>query len=1251
MGFITIPIPRLSIPNRIHTPSSTTTLTDRTAKTISTRRSSKSNKSITKKSDDVLDVSKLIIKNGIFQPDINNKVSSYRPEIISTVDYQPIYLDNPINQELSLPGKYIELQHQASYLYRDLMTEFIAKASDKLFATYKNPVRELLETIIKRINSVVGESEFQIDFFHKINQSLSELVDLIDFKALSNSSISTERFYNLKEFFAQNLSYQENQYDSFTSTKIFYQFLSDLLAILENYSFNLVNIVDSDRANDSSLSEIDKTYSITSNFTFTIKNIQDSQEIKFATNSKVFGSFYSSLPTNKTDRIKILTTVLSKEFRVSRALGNSSIVNANSLNKFGIERQGNPFNNIIGIVGKSIFEDVSGRGSLAGIGKIIPESSNLKDAKFSVLPFEKKYIDLQGTNQTYIPGTDYFVNSIFDLAQEIDKVKGVSLPAFNTAPIKKFVSDTADRVTHAASILEDFLDLERSVDRFENLDSEDLFKQVIKAVGYGCLNPGGDPQLLADGGDVAAQYKVIDSHKEIINSVFKFASEDNKTKELLFQFLLLYALKPSESRKTKYWEKLRKEIGIIQNVSQVSVSKTATKFDLNDETFPYDIYIRNLARRIEKRIFWKFSQQNIVNKSGASVSGRIGNSFYTIYALKIDDIFNALLTPQTIESTNSNLRDSFISSVVEFVQLRAGGGNGLAHLIPDGTFRTRYNFLGLSTQFMLLYELFLSTSFYIIPTYFKVTSEQLTALTENNKNVGGQYIISEALLAGNASIQVQSVIPLFVTSTGQQTELQISKNALRDFYNKNPGIKAIKDNFVSIMTKLIKEEKIIKNAIYLLRSYVYRLEYVNSKISSTFNSTNVYSLWEKIGKDFPYEDFIKTASGPNQVKTLSYLLDSYKSDMKQSLNSANPKIQKYIGKNMPSLLSTNLIPTEIKEIMYLFFSSSGFLGNNSRNIKLFTVGIPSNFSSSLVERVSSANLQQLAKTKQNDIIKVCVHKNDIQYDDIVFKPQEFLFDLSLYQNMEDLINIKPNPGENFDKIMNRNFLTDYASITSKRKFSLVKTNNSSDIFSEKQYDFLTRSEKTSLMFNHFSSYMTYIYILLLTGMNLSEETFYIDAKQLPGEIDPTADVENDIETLFKRYVEMLIKKPINKNRSIKKLSEDETLPIEIRDKLKLFDMGNFSVSPKMIKEHLMSPRIFDRVFNIPVDINKFEIDIKKTLDTSSGKNAWNQKFIQDNILTKEIGGITKYYFKPKESDNTIFEEYFVTLEIVSELDS
>ena len=200
----------------------------------------------------------------------------------------------------------------------------------------------------------------------------------------------------------------------------------DLNRLLSAYSVNLIDLQDNDRANDFSPVKIDRTYNTTNSFEFNINNFSTTGEISInASEESFFTKFLNSLPPNPNDRIKLLTYLLAKEYSMSRGLGDST--NQTLLQHAGYSRtrRENPFKNILGVVGDTIFESPIGvANSLASLMFIDSGLSNVK-----VLTFESKFVDSDDQQYTHVPGTSFFVDSILT----------VDGKAWNANPLTSYV--------------------------------------------------------------------------------------------------------------------------------------------------------------------------------------------------------------------------------------------------------------------------------------------------------------------------------------------------------------------------------------------------------------------------------------------------------------------------------------------------------------------------------------------------------------------------------------------------------------------------------------------------------------------------------------------------------------------------------------------------------------------------------------------------------------------------------------------
>ena len=83
-------------------------------------------------------------------------------------------------------------------------------------------------------------------------------------------------------------------------------------------------------------------------------------------------------------------------------------------------------------------------------------------------------------------------------------------------------------------------------------------------------------------------------------------------------------------------------------------------------------------------------------------------------------------------------------------------------------------------------------------------------------------------------------------------------------------------------------------------------------------------------------------------------------------------------------------------------------------------------------------------------------------------------------------------------------------------------------------------------------------------------------------------------------------------------------------------------SPNLFYNSVLSPKLFERVFFIPIDAeNDFELDMAKTNSTPSGRTTWGSDDFQQNKLITKDG---KYYLIPTTSDQIVLDSFFVTIE-------
>lgn len=403
---------------------------------------------------DNLDITRTKIENDSFVPISENGISNYRPEIIATIDFAPIWkpgrieFNNQLYRNNSPIGEFLNFQYQTKHLRQETLQALIANIKNDLKS---DPFIE----IKKDFESQMSKVENDLNFLNTIVQNIQTINGSIDIKNIPDNHyvIGNRPLPTLRKFATTTMQYNDTQYDNFSETKIILQMLFDLTNILSDYSVNLLNLRDNDRISDQSPSNIDTTYTLQDGFSFSIKNFRSASDLTNALN--IFEQFTQSIPEQPDSVIKLLTYLIAKEYLVSTGLGNVS--NQDLLNKYRstniVNALGQPavddsdiFENILGKVGSNIFEvPESSPNSLASLMYINPGIGR----NFQVLPFENRYIISNDRTVTYVPGTSYFSDSIIKTNNS----------TWNIEPYVAFAENFAKKYTDAYSAIKKLLNL------------------------------------------------------------------------------------------------------------------------------------------------------------------------------------------------------------------------------------------------------------------------------------------------------------------------------------------------------------------------------------------------------------------------------------------------------------------------------------------------------------------------------------------------------------------------------------------------------------------------------------------------------------------------------------------------------------------------------------------------------------------------------------------------------------------------
>jgi hypothetical protein len=1206
--------------------------------TVSTTNSSTTKPSSLRYTNDVLDLSETNIKNSQFEPIEKYGITSLRPEILCISNFVPVVFDQNSQTELTDAGRLLRLQHQIL----NIRNETLKKTIDSMDAWNSIRTQESISNIKNDFEKFLSGTQKTIEYFDKFINALENAEEGLNIKKVRYSA--GLKVLSLESFFEKTLQYSKQKQRYFSNSKMYLQMCSDFRAVLENYSFNLLNLSDPDRLEDFDPINIDNTYTTKDGFVFSIDAIRSLNSPENASSAAIFTKTMNSLPTDLGDRIKLLITLLSKEYRVSKNMGTNSIASILS-SKFSQADSGNPFDNIVGIPGNTILDIPVGEGSLSSL-VYLPVSNNS-----TVLPFETKYIDSPNKGKTYIPGSNYFFDTILSTANNRQ---------FNTKPFVDYV-DLANRiVSDSENAIKSLLNLNSK--ETSRIDPDTMLKSFLESVNSS-IN-----------GIVSA--KSINKDQATVIALYKLANSDTKLKNMLFQFLIFSGIATQNRENNKI---------VFQNLARELKSSTAISYarivanlavDLTDtkKLGVLQSYLQILATDIEDRVFLLVSGREIPNRSTGNQTTQqletdnnylsfdiLGNVDFNpdrrIVFLNEGDIRTILMTlvvPGSVASTT--LFSEFLNMSNE-ITLAASTSGISSYLLPDQTGRTRYNFLSTSMQLLLIFEIISSLSNkYTFVEFSKTRYKNKLALdVDTRSNNFVRSSISDLLgiaLDPSETRSVEQVVQArsvqnFADSwnamvefarTGimpqQQTAVTISGNPEQNITVVNreqtpPGQEhtELALGLRTILTKVDEENKVINDFILLFKQIATQLSNTKTVLLNTFNTESIISFLEE-----GTIDELSIARNPTQLRLASFLLSEFNDNTtsNQTENSKEKQQNNYdsiIVNDVPSEQQMKLMFAMLKEPEF------GFATQADERLRIVSIGIPAGFAGKLSDRINSTKIQKESFfQKQSDVVRINVYKTDMRFEDIVFKPKSFIFDLSLFQPTHLLNNIEPRDGESFNLLQNRFQIADFQNPKHKKFLTVESIQNNNT------YSFLSKEQKRNMVKNHVQSSLLELYIRLMSNLKIREDAFSEEI-YVPG-----SNVNVMLLSTVKDYIQNVYDENLG-NATIQQILENENINIGVRDTIKLFAYGSKAFEPQLIRQEIVSSKLFDRIFHIPVSTEGFELDLELTRRTESGRKALLQNFIQQRIIEGNNNKLIFSNQSPKDAQaDVVFADFFVTVE-------
>jgi len=1011
----------------------------------------------------------------------------------------------------------------------------------------------------------------------------------------------------------------ENVRQTYSSTKLWMQMLLELKEVLRTHSLSLIDIDPSNQRNDTSSINLTKNTAKKfefSNFLPTLPTIDKLRNAKPGTIPAIIQSItesYNSIYEDvhlKSDEMKIaaLTNTISREFRYSKGLASEELKRV-LLDYYGYTTQerGNPLvlDFIVGRFGANISDIPTLKtNSLVSVAQQQPATN------VAVLTFESKY--LEGDTGTLTPGSTYYVDSALmtdgkkfdttkmeDLANLLDNTHNQFSIVVDAMNLLS--ADTVDVTNIAASKFVQTLSNPRTL-------FSELWKQFVTTTG--------NPLPL--------------TRDDRLTPVFSAAKSDPKLRATLMLYLV--------SRMTRAYDPSLLFFG-----SDITEDNTPTTTALIDQIMkildaqPLSTVTSTVAVKKTKTKFGDASSSGVVSSS---------SNIVTREAIRAS-LKSGTKLVTTIQTLMSKMLSAFQkdNAAINVDVTRFGG-----HLD--------------TVVMMAFFDLIVS----MVSKY------------------GNQEFVGHQVDKGVATFTLK------YTATNNTNSIhEIDGRLLRE-------ITLAQHIVYSVLNTSRKLTNVVGNVVNILKS-TSTVKQLNA-ISSLFDDPNLIQML------FSEQQIMMLASA---VADLQHALttDSSAGTAQGDIDGSG----KFDADDEVKALDDSIVTPQLRDALLGHVSTAEFATTKAYNKKILTVGIPLGFARHLKQKIDVKKLQRSSfDNKQNDMIKINVYKVNLQNQDIIYKPQKFLFELSRFpvRNNDYIRPVDTNQpgGISIDDIMNAiptrdasKSFGDGANV----QYRVAYGNASHTPFDDNSYSFLTQDDREELLRNHINSYLWEVYIKIMTGISTADHNFDL--------VEPSRSVDQDfIKTMVEHVVhraaaltfsmakstsspppagilfagtskkskfgstppDFLVVGPIASRAqkpattlttSLSTMSPKQT-PLLLHTLTTVSNFANMMTplaSGLILSKRLIQPKQFDRVFNIVVDPDDFEIDYVRTVATPYGKQALelmimkgdivaatNQTPSQFSFASANQGNEFKGHDRDKGEGDLIFEKYIVNVETFGE---
>jgi hypothetical protein len=1051
----------------------------------------------------------------------------------------------------------------------------------------------------------------------------------------------------------------------YSSTKIWLQSLQELKDILRYHSLEFLDIVPNAQRRDQNGSTIVKNnprdfFTFDKQLTSLIHvkdffNVASDQiDSVLSSVSDTWKILYRNVHISKPEiHIAALVNLISKEYRYSNGLIDPTTKRILSeYYSYQIRPDGNIelFDNVIGSIGNSTFDIPSTRtNSLANLSLLQPAQN------VEVALFETNYVN--ASNGALTPGGTYFVDSVLN---DSDGQK------FNTTRLDDLASLLNQSFTQINNIVQGMnltglghsLNLDSANRKHANIveNPHDLIKTLLNL--FVDLNTGKTQPAIKH---------------DALSSVFALASTDHNVKTLLFMIVML---KISRS---------------FNKTSQNSLN-SGRKVLTSDNTPTLDILIAKLLTAITASVQNSTTSNAKRQKRVLRMANEPKEESTELLSSAITTIFRSNTPPALLAFVEALMYN--ISSAFDEINT------------PDGF--TQYSHVSDTAVMMALFDLLVQLIAKYSNQSFVGLKQDLRsglafniATTTTNNKESANFLISR--IDKENSIVMQTIFSVF-------NSLDFLKKSIQGFSNFLNSPSSIKT--LQRISSILNDNDMLK--MLISEQQIYVLASTIQDLSDNIKKSSAKSNFEDNDRDgdVDYDDVIKIIDdsiiSPKIKNALFGLFGSPEFASKKGNNKKILSVGVPLGflhrlqqiarqQKHPNNKQTDIIQLVVYKIDVqnsdITFKPQCFLFEMSRfvprNDSLY-LQIPDNSSLNDVihaiptrdfgQKVDSNRSPEYFSTKPGGVSPN--HKIAMQSKDYSFLSQQQKAEIVRNHVVSYLLEVYTKlltgivlGDHDFDLIDHpRSMSDDFVKLIAEHKIS-----QTIELTSQKTQEKNSQSVSSGVLFSksHVSESRD---ALRLNGSKQTSDLKRANSSGVAGSIDNHVQFGAIRRADNSKTATLQQQRGANNQLDLGKISH-RNATIVTHD---LKTVSNISHSlttlsdVNAITKRLLTPKQFDRVFNVIIDPDDFEIDYDQTVKTEIGKASLEQLLIKGDIIAAtenqtassylKIGDLkvpknarpfvqnrlpresNKYYFRNRdknEGDLTI-EKYFVTLETFEE---